>query len=502
MLSLCVFSGQAFLHAQTTANDGDWASKDTSISNTPEADLMVRTGDIDNLGFAWPTNFDPFSGNNTPVHAYPWTPDTLDPGGTDRIMVISSYNGTPPSGRDGYTNGTSRPENSVRPIDLTFSFTGTITDARLQLFVDDFQAPVWGANYEVTLDSIRIPDLEFLINNLQQTGPIGKVINFSFPPNLLYLLNDGKLSVEFDDHTTGAGDGYAIDFIKLLINPKELQQTAQVYGTITDAISGNPLDSVEVIANSLVSTYTDASGNYLLSGISPGVVQLTTVKGGYGQEQAILTLVQGDSVQQNFQLQTPAPKLVYHYPADGAFSVDTASWIKLVFDQSMDTNTFNSSSFILTDSFTTVNGTFFSCGDTLCFEPNSLEEDQMYFVTVTPALANTFGISIQQATSFQFSTGEPSVSLDRAYEQMNDRLHVYPNPAQTMVWIEVEAEPGSNWQVELMTLQGQVIHSEELHVSSDSHMLTWEVGEFPSATYLIQVTGRHARMIRKLVIIH
>ena len=37
--------------AQVTEEDGDWSKKFETLQNTPEAALMVRTGDIDNLGF-------------------------------------------------------------------------------------------------------------------------------------------------------------------------------------------------------------------------------------------------------------------------------------------------------------------------------------------------------------------------------------------------------------------------------------------------------------------
>ncbi len=45
----------------------------------PEADLVVRTGDINNLGFGWPAGFDPFSGESTPPHPFPWTPPPGSP---------------------------------------------------------------------------------------------------------------------------------------------------------------------------------------------------------------------------------------------------------------------------------------------------------------------------------------------------------------------------------------------------------------------------------------
>ena len=40
-----------FVHAQITPNDGDWSHRYVIMHNTPQAELMVRTGDIDNLNF-------------------------------------------------------------------------------------------------------------------------------------------------------------------------------------------------------------------------------------------------------------------------------------------------------------------------------------------------------------------------------------------------------------------------------------------------------------------
>src|SRR5271165_3423902 len=57
---------------QTPATPASWALKTERTANGPEADLVVRTGDINNLGFGWPDRFDPFSGKSTPGHGYPW----------------------------------------------------------------------------------------------------------------------------------------------------------------------------------------------------------------------------------------------------------------------------------------------------------------------------------------------------------------------------------------------------------------------------------------------
>ena len=141
-----VFTFSQELSIQDTAN-GDWSQQYVILYDTPEGDMIVRAGDIDNLGFGWPNEFDPFSGQSTPSHGFPWTLHPTDASGTDRIMVISSYNYGTPQTRDGYTNTTSRPENLPRPIVLNYELNGLeVQSAALQIFVDDFQAPVYGAD--------------------------------------------------------------------------------------------------------------------------------------------------------------------------------------------------------------------------------------------------------------------------------------------------------------------------------------------------------------------
>ena len=425
-LYLCLLL-PTFLLAQITDTDGDWAAHYATLANTPEAELMVRTGDIDNLGFGWAEGYDPFSGNSTRAHAFPWTVDTLDPSGTDRIMVITSYVGTPPSGIDGYTNRTDRPENDVRPITLTFDPVEGVNAATLQLFVDDFQAPIWKANYQVFLDGIRINVLEQIINELRQTGPIGKMITYSLPDKLLYLLDDGSLAIEFDDFETGAGDGYAIDFIKLLINPKEtLDRNAVVEGKVTDAGDGSALAGVIVSTSYNLSDTTDAEGNYRLEKLSPGINQLTTYAPGYGSASATIDISDNQTITVNFSLVTPAPELTYASPSAGALGVDTAAVIKLVFDQHMDTATFTSSALLLSDDKQNITGTFTTIGDTLIFVPAHLDERTEYFVTVTTQLHSAAGIPLAADVQFGFST-EPATTATQGAVAV-PALAVYPNP--------------------------------------------------------------------------
>ena len=265
---------------QTTATDGDWLASVVILSNTPEAQLMVRVGDIDNLGFGWPTSFDPFSGNDTPGHGFPWAPKPADYSGTDRIMVVSSFNGNPPAGSDGYS-GTTRPDNNPRPIVLQYPATGIqIVNAALQIFVDDFQAPVWGAKYQVTLNGKRYPELEVVINSLVQTGPIGKLITVPVSPSLLPEVASGQIALLFDDPTTGAGDGYAIDFVKLLINLKGNLQSGTISGHVSEEGTGRSLAGATVSAFDQT-VQTDANGDYRLANVPAGLAFVTASSPGY-----------------------------------------------------------------------------------------------------------------------------------------------------------------------------------------------------------------------------
>jgi hypothetical protein len=229
--------------AQNNANDGDWKSNYVVLNKTPQAEMMIRGGDIDNLGFGWNqgsnTKFDPFSGKSTEAHGFPWTPDTSFMG-TDMIMVPSKAFEieTSGTGSDGYSgekqNNMDKFGSSVIPINIPLNIPESLTikGILLQMFVDDFQAPVMGSKFEVKLNGKRAPFIEQVINKLNQTGPIGKLISIPVPAEFHALFRQKNLKIEIDDMTTGAGDGFAIDFVKILINPNE-QNMKKLDRTIT-----------------------------------------------------------------------------------------------------------------------------------------------------------------------------------------------------------------------------------------------------------------------------
>jgi len=271
------------LSAAQTASAGKWDDKTERTVGGPEADLVVRTGDINNLGFGWPAGFDPFTGKSTPSHGFPWTPPANAPAGTDRIMLGSAvtshdldlYNG------DGYSRG-KRSDNLPQPITLNVGELPAKVDAVLfQMFLDDFQAPRFHSHFQVSLNGTRIPNFEDAINALDQTGPIGKLVSLKLLPEYFPILRSGSVKLLIDDPTTHRPDGYAIDFVRILVNPHTNKNyQASLTCTVVDARRHLPVAGATVTA-ALVSATTDRRGHCALENVPAGLVAVSASAPGY-----------------------------------------------------------------------------------------------------------------------------------------------------------------------------------------------------------------------------
>lgn len=267
---------------RNTPNDGDWNLAALTLKNTAEADIMIRVGDIDNLGFGWPEEFNPFTGRATPSHAYPWTPAATDPSGTDRIMMPSKYKYGSHRECDGYCGSTSRPGNNPQTITIPLDDVkgANIQTAALQLFIDDFQAPSMNSKFQFKLNGSRFVEAEKIVNYIDQTGPIGKLITIKLTDELLALLQGNTLTIAIDDPTTGVGDGYAVDFVKLLINPKIIYR-GSISGQVIDMNTRKPITGATVQVPEYGSATTDGEGNFKLENMPAGLNIVTASAAGY-----------------------------------------------------------------------------------------------------------------------------------------------------------------------------------------------------------------------------
>lgn len=490
------------LGVQATPEDGNWASQDTILRNTPEAELMVRAGDIDNLGFGWPEGFDPFSGNNTPSHAYPWTPDTTDPAGTDRIMVVSSYDGSPPAGQDGYTNSTSRPDNAVSPLTLHYDVAGiTVQSAVLQVFVDDFQAPVWGANYQVRLNGTRVPLLETIINDLRQTGPIGKIITTRIPNQYLHLLRNDSLQILADDYTTGAGDGFAFDFAKLLVNPVSLSQRATIKGTIKEEGTGTAVDSVRITANGSAWTYSDGDGNFTIDSVLAGLVSVQTYKAGYGSESMTISVSTGDTATADFTLKTPAPVVVEHTPADSVYGFD-GDTLRVSFSTAMDTGSIDPFTFYLSDSTGNIEGEYLKGDSTVAFVPGDLAGNTEYIATLTTGITDQNETSLEKDYSWRFftysksATGSPR-SVESSHSPSVRLDGITAIASGSAITVRYQLGNAGTVSAGVVDLHGRTTGSTlNVHQNAGSHELVISSKGLASGTYFMRLSvGREFAVV-------
>ena len=171
----------------------------------------------------------------------------------------------------------------------------------IQLFVDDFQAAVFHSHFRVSLNGTRIPSFEYSINSLNQTGPIGKLVSMKLLPEYWPLLESGEMKLLIDDPTTKMRDGYALDFVRILVNPHKFQYLVSVAVTVKDWDKNTPIAGATVTA-ALQTASTDASGNCELSGLPAGLVVATAAAPGYDANSATADVVAGQSGHAEIQL--------------------------------------------------------------------------------------------------------------------------------------------------------------------------------------------------------
>ncbi len=270
--------------AASDANNGDWDSKTITMKNTSEAEYMVRTGDIDALNdsSAIQNGYNPFTAKNQRPHGWQggWTLDTADPAGTDRVFVGTRWSGKQ---TDGYAQNYASWKNGglqdkafgegALTISMNYDLAGiSVKNALLQLCIDDFQALNWNSNFTVTLNGKDAPFIAELLNQVDQTGPVSYITSAVIPSGFFSDVSSGALVISIDE-TTGVGDGFAIDFAKLLINYDDSLFTGEFSGTT------EPGATVRLLGTSTTVTASN-NGGFSFEAI-PGLNAVRASKDGF-----------------------------------------------------------------------------------------------------------------------------------------------------------------------------------------------------------------------------
>jgi outer membrane protein OmpA-like peptidoglycan-associated protein len=181
------------------------------------------------------------------------------------------------------------------------SLPSKISEVLVEMFVDDFQAARFHSHFQVSLNGTRIPSIENAINSLDQTGPIGKLVTFKLLPEYWPLLRSGEVKLLIDDPTTHIGDGYAVDFVRILVNPHKFKYQVSLAARVVDADQHTPIAGATVTA-ALESASTDAAGKCQFSGLPAGLVVATAGAPGFDENSVSVDLVAGQSGSAEIQL--------------------------------------------------------------------------------------------------------------------------------------------------------------------------------------------------------
>lgn len=285
---------------RNTVTDGNWLESKVFLQNTPEAEFMYRLGDVDNISFEFPDEFDPFCGKTTDAHQYPWEPKTTDLPGMDRILLSSKFNpGTEFSCfGDGYS--VAYDPKSSKPVpyvmDMPAVKGAALKDGFLQIFIDDFQAPSMGCSrFTVTLNGTRYVEAERVLNAVDQTGPVGKLITLPIPEDLLRTVEStGKLSLMIDE-ANGAPDGWAIDFVKLLLNRRLTTNCiGSIQGFVKDKETGEFIAGATVTRIGGSTMKSDANGSFWIRNVPTGLEVVNATAPGYDEGSGMADIGLGD----------------------------------------------------------------------------------------------------------------------------------------------------------------------------------------------------------------
>lgn len=278
------FTSCLIAQSKTVTSDKDWAKHHADIKDAYEADFIIRLGDVDNLGFGWPEGFDPFCGRMSDAHSYPWDAPTNDIPYMDRIIVSSKFNGEGACGNDGYSYSEGQYNKGPAKYTLkTKILTGVdVQNAWLQLFIDDFQSPTFCSKFRFLLNGKIFVEAEKIINAIDQTGPVGKLISIKIPEEYFGDITSSKSLELIIDELNGAGDGFAIDFIRLLVNRKRENTCKGTFiGWVKDAESHEPIKNALVTTGENIQQQTDGEGRFIFKDIPTGFEVVTAASQGY-----------------------------------------------------------------------------------------------------------------------------------------------------------------------------------------------------------------------------
>ncbi|HZK96163.1 MAG TPA: OmpA family protein [Prolixibacteraceae bacterium] len=235
----------------------------------------------------------------TESHYFPWEAHPEDKPGFDRILLSSKFKpgGEFPCGGNGYSVSydpiLTKPVTWMLPTDVLRR--ATIKNAFLQVFIDDFQAPSFCSKFQLFINGTRFAEGENILNAIDETGPVGKLLSIPLPEEFYNaLVANNNLSFRIDE-STGVADGFAIDFIRQLVNRKrENTCKGDITGRVIDKNNEMPITKAKVWLADNNSTTTNGDGEFLFRDIPTGYEIVSASTSGFADGYTVADIGQGN----------------------------------------------------------------------------------------------------------------------------------------------------------------------------------------------------------------
>jgi hypothetical protein len=272
LLFISSFVSIANCFAQVTETDGEWSKQFVTLSNTPEAEYMVRYGDIDNFGFGFISK-DPFKGEHTPAH--PKLRASKDSLYFDMLLITSSSQG---NGCEELS--TLNTTNYKFGFDVLFqtkiNTNLEVNKIVLQLFLDDVQSLNRDVQFKVYVNNTRAPFIEERINNMDQSSNIGNLLSIPVPSSFIPEFTKPELHLQIDDSTSNLCESFAVDFIKIQYNPV-YKPIGHIKFIVRDRTTNEPLYGATVKIQNIDQVFkTNSEGEVIVDSLPIGYISFQT----------------------------------------------------------------------------------------------------------------------------------------------------------------------------------------------------------------------------------